>query len=173
MRSNSTNGLAGPWQCLAINRSNVGDVIMETKTILQVMIPLIVALLVGVGIQTTSAEMTEIAVGALAVGGSVYAIWQRNQKVTKSEQIQGVIDFFDPESPVIEPPVPVPTRTFTMKDATREWLKVSELPADKEKIDQQVNAAEERGAVSYRIVTSRGYYDIEYGALIGSRKYDQ
>ena len=88
----------------------------------------------------------------------------------KTNEIQNVQDFFDPESPVITPPKKTPTRSYLMSESVKQMLIVGETPADQATMLKQVEEAEDAGKIKYVVTYSKGYYQIEYGQITGLAK---
>jgi DUF438 domain-containing protein len=110
------------------------------------------------------AALTQIIEMAIALVMAVTAFWQHRQK-------QEVVAFFDPkDTGVTAPPASVPSRSWTMDDATRQWLCTGHLPEEQVSLLQQVADAEAQQKTSYVISVPSGSYEIEYGLIKGSGK---
>jgi hypothetical protein len=104
----------------------------------------------------------------------VFAATAYLQKLGKDEAVETtkeVIDYFDPTVKTsTTPPAVIPARTYQMSDVTKRYLTFDESPADQISILEQIAKAEENGQATYRITTSQGWYDIEYGLIKASGK---
>jgi len=110
------------------------------------------------------AAFTQIIEMAIALVMAVIAFWQHRQK-------QEVVAFFDPkDTGVTTPPAPVPSRSWQMDDATRQWLCTGYSADEQASLLQQVAEAEAQQKTSYVISVPSGSYEIEYGLIRGSGK---
>ena len=108
--------------------------------------------------------LTEIIEMAIALLMAVIAFWQHRQK-------QEVVAFFDPkDTGVTTPPASVPSRSWKMDDATKQWLCAGHSAQEQASLLQQVAGAEAQEKTSYFISVPSGYYEIEYGLIKGSGK---
>ncbi|NYT17738.1 MAG: hypothetical protein GKC06_07015 [Methanomicrobiales archaeon] len=110
------------------------------------------------------AALTQVIEMAIALLMAVIAFWQHRRK-------QEVVAFFDPrDSGVTTPPASVPSRSWTMDDATKQWLCAGHSPDEQASLLQQVADAEAQQKTSYIVSVPSGYYEIEYGLIRGSGK---
>ena len=127
---------------------------------------IILAAITGGTVKLTPEQVTTLIVTALAIIGGVTAVLQNKQK-------KDVVAAMDPSTPQASNPVIIaslPNSTWKMTDAMRRWLIFDATPENRATIEQQINGAEAQKLVKYRILFSGdGYYDIEYGALVGSK----
>lgn len=80
--------------------------------------------------------------------------------------------FFDPENTEVwTPPKGTPTRSYTMSPEARSFLVSGESYEDQKKMIDQVDAAEAAGLIDYKVVYSRGYYNISYGQIAGGVRF--
>jgi hypothetical protein len=108
--------------------------------------------------------LMEIIEMAIALLMAVIAFWQHRQK-------QEVVAFFDPkDTGVTRPPASVPSRSWKMDDATKQWLVTGHSEKEQASLLQQVAGAEAQEKTSYFISVPSGYYEIEYGLIKGSGK---
>jgi cytochrome oxidase assembly protein ShyY1 len=108
--------------------------------------------------------LTEIIEMAVTLLMAVIAFWQHRQK-------KEVVAFFDPkDSRVTTPPVSVPSQSWKMDDATKQWLCAGHSVEEQASLLQQVAGAEALEKTSYFISVPSGYYEIEYGLIKGSGK---
>lgn len=106
-------------------------------------------------------EIIEMAITLLM---AVVAFWKHRQK-------KEVVAFFDPkDSGVTTPPASVPSRSWKMDDATKQWLCAGHSPDEQASLLQQVAGAEAQQKTSYFISVPSGYYEIEFGLIKGSGK---
>lgn len=103
-----------------------------------------------------------------AIGWIMAYIKAKEVKEAKAETA-AVIDYFDPtEKGTEQPPAVIPARTYTMSEETKKWITTGETDADQKSILEQVAANEAKGLATYKVIYSKGYYDIEYGLIKGS-----
>ncbi len=109
----------------------------------------------------------------IAVVGWVYAYIQSGKADDAIKQTEQVTEYFSTGNAPAPTNTLIPAKSFKMKQSTKDWLLVSETEPDKVQIVNQIAEAEDAGKTEYTIVTSRGYYRIEWGALVGSGKFGQ
>jgi hypothetical protein len=108
--------------------------------------------------------LIEIIEMAIALLMAVVAFWKHRQK-------KEVVAFFDPrDSGVTTPPASVPSRSWKMDDATKQWLCAGHTPDEQASLLRQVAGAEAQQKTSYFISVPSGYYEIEFGLIKGSGK---
>jgi hypothetical protein len=89
------------------------------------------------------------------------------------EAVAETVEYYTTGNAPAPATVVIPPQSYQMKQVTKDWILQSETPADKISILEQIEKAEAAGKTEYTIKTSRGYYDVEWGALIGSGKFGQ
>ena len=108
--------------------------------------------------------LTEIIEMEIALVMAVIAFWKHRQK-------QEVVAFFDPkDAGVTSPPASVPSRSWKMDDATKQWLCAGHPAEEQASLLRQVADAEALEKTAYFISVPSGYYEIEYGLIKGSGK---
>lgn len=117
--------------------------------------------------------MQQIGELLIIVIGWAAAYYGWDKKAAAEEGVAQTVEYFTTGNAPAPATVQIPERAYKMKQSTKDWLIVSETEADKISILKQVEEAEAAGKTEYTIVTSRGYYQIEWGALIGSGKFGQ
>ena len=110
------------------------------------------------------AALAQIIEMTIALLMAVIAFWQHRQK-------QEVVAFFDPKDTAITtPPASVPSRSWKMDNATKQWLCAGHTAGEQVSLLRQVADAEAQEKTSYYISVPSGYYEIEYGLIKGSGK---
>jgi hypothetical protein len=108
--------------------------------------------------------LTEIIEMAIALLMAAVAFWKHRQK-------KEVVAFFDPkDTGVTTPPASIPSRSWKMDDATKQWLCTGHSADDQASLLKQVAGAEAQQKTSYFISVPSGYYEIGYGLIKGSGK---
>ncbi len=157
---------------------------MNKDEIILLIVPLAVGICAAAGIDIRADEVTAIITGITAAAITAYGIWQRNTRKKSDVELQATTSIKDvlagqvaalstPDAATPEVISTLPGHSWKMDNITRAWIKQSETPADQALVDVQINAAEAQHLVKYKITTSRGYYDIEYGLMKGSGKNEQ
>ena len=112
-----------------------------------------------------TALITQLITALIALIAAIKAVLEAQEK-------KAVIAFYDtPETAATVKEsvvVSLPSRSYLMSDETKDWILAGEKEEDRRSLLQQIQQAEEARKVSYRIFTSRGYYDVEYGLIKGS-----
>lgn len=151
---------------------------MEPKEFIPFIVALILAIAAFFGIQLTEAELTAIITAGITLILALIAIWQREQKIKKSDaltvslvnngklsgQVNALISPDTVKPGVIET---LPARAWKMNDETKHWLCSGAFAPFCPGILAQITAAEADHKVHYFVDT--GYngiqYEIEYGLL--------
>ena len=135
---------------------------MDSNQMISAIITAVVIAISGVFALTTDQQTTIIAAG-IAIVSAVFAYWQNHQKAT-------VIAAMIPTSAQAANPAVIaslPVETWHMSEAIKRWL-TFECPIEsKALILDQIQKAEAANVAIYRVYYHGGYYDIEYGALVG------
>ena len=121
---------------------------------------------IGAFFVLTAQQQAQLIPAVVAIIGAVFAYYQAH---TKSNAIAA----YDSSTPQASSPAIIaslPVRTWTIRPEVRRWLLFGESEADQKSINDQIDSAEAARLVKYQITYSRGYYDIEYGALVGSAR---
>ena len=127
---------------------------------------ILVAAITGGTVKLTPEQVNTVIVTVIALIGIITAVLQNKQK-------KDVVAAMDPVTPQASNPVIIsslPESTWKMTDTTRRWLIIDATPENRATIEQQIAEAEAKKLVKYRIrYSGDGWYDIEYGALVGSK----
>ena len=88
----------------------------------------------------------------------------------KDKEITNVQDFFDPISPIVEPPKKTPKRSYTMSEGVKTFLLAGHGPLEQVDMMRQIDEAEAAGKIDYQVRHQNGYYLISYGQIAGGAK---
>jgi hypothetical protein len=105
-----------------------------------------------------SVEMWQTLIAAIL---AIYGYW-------KTKQVQ-VLTVPDTTSTVVQKVIvpTLPATSWKMSDAIKRWL-TFDCPAEsRTMILDQIAKAEAANLIKYRVVYPGGWYDVEYGALVG------
>ncbi len=151
---------------------------MQTNEILQVIVPIVVALLVFLGIDVSAEQITAIMSAAIAAVITIIAIWERNKKVTTSIALDNQVKntntaraqaqaLIQPELAKPDVIAALPARAWKMSQETIEFLCSGNFRPYCPGIKAQIAAAEADHKVHYFVDTGLSgiQYEIEYGLL--------
>jgi len=85
----------------------------------------------------------------------------------KDKEITNVQDFFDPISPVVEPPKNTPKRSYNMSEGVKTFLLAGHVPQEQVDMMRQIDEAEAAGKIDYQVRYTNGFYLISYGQIAG------
>lgn len=115
-------------------------------------------------VKLSTEQVTTLIVTAMLIIAAITAALQNKQK-------KDVVAAMDPTTPQASNPTIIatlPERTWKMLDSTKRWLTFDANEANLVKILKQIEDAEAQHLVRYQIQFEGGFYNIEYGLLIGS-----
>jgi hypothetical protein len=127
--------------------------------------------LVGGYFALTATQETQIIAGGVALAGAAIAYFQKTQTTA-------IISAMTPGTAVALTPAlaaSLPTTSWKMSDATKEWLTFDATPNNKARMLSEIAAAEAANLVEYRINYIGGYTEVKYGLIeadVGSASKD-
>jgi hypothetical protein len=131
------------------------DALMKAFLLIVTTVSTIIAALNGNKATTATAEKEEAQAEAAA----------------KEQELSDTQAFFDPDCSSVMTPTPnTPKSSYTMSEATKHYLLSGESEADQLSMTKQIEEAEKSGYVDYKIVYSRGSYEITYGLIKSATK---
>jgi len=135
---------------------------MDSNQMIAAIITAVVITISGVFAFTAEQQTTIIAAG-IAIVSAVMAYWQTHQKVT----VVAALTAGTPQAVTPSIIAKLPVETWHMTEATKRWLTFDCPIESKALILDQIQKAEAANVAIYRVYYHGGYYDIEYGALVG------